>query len=370
MKIISIFGIENVKCIKEAWLNSRPKEDREIPVDKIIPIDLPVNEFGRVSMFIETTVLAREFFSSFSGHVMWSQSSRVEDVTKFETPFFLNENEKFMSMCKEIREDMIERQDSGERQEEFRLTMPIMALCRYSVNVSARELLKLLSFLWEMESSGEYEHLSRWLDDFTLGVMDALLKIGLTVEQIALNKYKSAAIMRSVNEHSSDGRVGNTCVVTAIVPFNLRTHIARHRKIMLRDNLLERMRGPEFMYALQDAPIKVEISGLVEDMTEVFSRRSCWIAHYALWSEVLNKINYFLELDEQGLPCANGKCPFNQDCEARYIGTDPNAPCPRHANLYSRAVTPALRQKMIDQAVIDQRPDFWRAEIDKVKVEE
>jgi hypothetical protein len=109
--------------------------------------------------------------------------------------------------------------------------------------------------------------------------------------------------------------------------------------------------------------VNVQVSGLMEDWHEVISKRSCWIAQYDLWSELLNQASSFFEDKQDLLPCANGSCPYDGDAQARYTKEDPNAPCPIHASLNSRGVSTDQLIEMREQADSDKRPMFWYEKI-------
>jgi len=340
-----------------AWNNSRP-DNTPIPLDEILQLDLPVNEIPMATLFIESTILEREIIVSARNHVMWAQTSRVQNVLEFTYP------KELPLECKQYyerqRNRMEKAQSMGMRQDEYRKILPVMANTKYTVNMSMRDLVKLLKYFESL--SKEYSHLSPVLDNSVSAIKELLGNV-FGFEYRHTNEYKTKSLLQPIMT-PQDGLVGNVLSLTARLPLSLRAQLARHRQLIIEDNLVALMSSDTILFQDNEMPVDICVTGLQQDWRDVLTKRSCWIAHYNLWSPLLNKVEKYLHLGESALPCYfSGKCPYDGDAKARYTDEDPNAPCPIHARLYKKSVTTDQLNQMYFQQAADERPEFWADEI-------
>lgn len=340
----------------EAWENSRPNNS-PLELGKILSLDLPVNEIPTITLFIESTILEREIITTLRNHVMWAQTSRVQNILEFEYPDELWEHSTHFE---DVREQMINEADNGIRQDSYRRKLPIMSNCKYTVNLSMRDMIHLYKFFCKI--SKENPHLSDIFDSSCTSFYGVLSNV-FAINSIHIDSYKQRPILNTI-ERSDSGLVGDTLVINANLPISLRAQLVRHRALHIQDNLLELMSDKSIMKKDNEMIVNVQVSGLVSDWTEIIRKRSCWIAQYDLWKEILDKAEKFLNLGTSGLPCHSGSCPFDGDADARYTKEDPNAPCPIHAKL---SLKPLSSQQIIEcktQYSLDKRPEFWLKEIE------
>ena len=64
-----------------AWVDSR--HDDGTKLTDILKNDLPVNDIPSVVLSITSTIAEREVITSFTDHVMWARTSRVDDPLDF-----------------------------------------------------------------------------------------------------------------------------------------------------------------------------------------------------------------------------------------------------------------------------------------------
>lgn len=342
---------------KVIWNRSRPKEKLdEIDGKMVNKLDLPVNEFSSAILFIESTILEREIITSMRNHVMWAQTSRVQNILDFEYPNWIKNKEVF-----EQTRSRMKYISTTERQDDYRMALPLMSLTKYSIKISARDLIHLHNYFVYLFTKFSLTHFNEMLSSAIEKFREVLKVLGYQ-DYKSYPDFKTPQILKPILDYAS-GRIGNTITVSARITISLRAQLVRHRNLLVRDNLLSMMLESSFVYSAIGDEIDVQISGLIEDISDVISKRSCWIAQYNLWSPLINEIEKIIELGEKVLPCKDGVCPFAKDAELRLTNKDPNAPCPIHAKLNKIKINETQKMKMREQKVLDLRPSFWDREI-------
>ena len=145
-------------------------------------------------------------------------------------------------------------------------------------------------------------------------------------------------------------------IIQAMVPVALRAQVVRHRQLQFIDDFFKMITSKDCgMYTLNDM-VFMELSARHEDWQTILSNRTCWIAQTALWQPVTEQFY------ASSLPCADGKCPYQVDAEARIAGKDPNPPCPRYMNLYNR---PKANWHTAMSQLAQKRGQFWINEVNK-----
>ena len=100
----------------------------------------------------------------------------------------------------------------------------------------------------------------------------------------------------------------------------------------------------------------VQVGADKEIWRSVYSKRSCWLAHYKMWEQILTPIAEMFDFKEGELPCSYGNCLYEADAIVRYTDKDPGVPCPKHATINDITVdVPKIKK----QIILDNRPKFW-----------
>lgn len=336
------------------WKNSRP-DHKEIDASEILKIDLPVNEMPMATLFIESTIVEREIFASMRNHVMWAQGTRVQNVLDFEYPDCIAD--MYKELFEQKRSMMSGMKNIGIRQDEYRKLVPIFSNTKYTINISMRDLISVLNEFRRIEKAA-FSPSAKLVFAESIEEITKLLIYQFGLSTCDINSYKPKDILHETSA-ACNGMIGGTLVATTKLPLMLRAQVVRHRKLICRDNLMELICLDNAMELTNDSEVEMQISGLEEDWIDVVRKRSCWMAQYDLWSDLINKVESSLRLGESSLPCHDGACPYNGDATGRLNGDDPNAPCPKHALINSIDVTPEQVEDMIGQFDSDKRPMFW-----------
>jgi len=324
---------------KKVWQFSRPA-DRSTSAASIGKIDAPVNDFPDFVLAIESTILEREVIASLRDIVMWAQSSRVEDPTKFEIDEQYNSPD-----IRHIRNEMAKAKAAGVRQDDYRLLLPILSTTRYAIKISSRSLIKLYKYFLRFSA----------FDDASRVVFGVLQDADLHHN---IDSMTAIDILHDVRSLQS-GRVGDMITVCDNVPFSLRTHIIRHRLLSVRDNLIDMITDGSYAKMSIRDEMTVSVSADTTIWRDIYSKRSCWLAQYSLWSGILNQVSQHMDLSEDDLPCSGGVCPYVADNVLRMEGKDPNAVCPLYARMNQVDVGLAMKDRMRMQVNEDRRLPFW-----------
>jgi hypothetical protein len=351
-----------------AWKNSRPTEQKA-KFDRMIDLDLPVNEFTRVNLFIESTLIEREIIATMRNHVMWAQGSRVQDCLEFEIDYRTNPHfEQHHKHYELVRSNMRQQANSGVRQDDYRLELPIVSNTRYSISTDFRTIIKLAKYFSNLKYQCPIfsEQFQKFSNELFFAAMTVLGKAGQQNRaQYIFSKYKAFDFLnKDFISPIISGKLGSMISVSAKVPFHLRAHIIRHRGIWVKDNLLEIIKRDDIATLPMTVSMNVQISGSESEMLEVVSKRSCWIANYSVWGGLLSKIEDNLSPESNPLPCKDGVCPWNADAMLRVEGNDPNPPCPIHMKLNKITPTDAQIVSMGKMIVDDKRSQkLWNKAI-------
>jgi len=361
LKIKTISNTSFGKTTREtAWESSRPGIFAD---DNLIKLDLPVNEFEDFYFEIESTILEREIFSSMRNHVMWAQTSRVTDPKEFCYPELLQKLEDSNGLFENARTSM---QLSPDRQDEYRMFLPVLSLTKYCIRLSLRDLIKIGKLFLEMSEDISIHYDVRRIFGAACSEIDSfILKTPYSKSDFSSYKTKTIKKLNSNSELKS-GIVGDYLTISETVPFSLFAQLQRHRSLLISSNLIDLFSKDS---GIQDvnlgSDVNVSISGHISDWEEAFSKRSCWISHYGLWSDIISKIERYIGHDLDGfLPCKSGSCPFNGDAMLRVEGKDPNPPCPIHMRINKIAPTDDQFDEMRSMIYEDKRPqNFWHEKI-------
>jgi hypothetical protein len=144
------------------------------------------------------------------------------------------------------------------------------------------------------------------------------------------------------------------------MPVAARAQLARHREIMIADDLLNLIKEPGGEQYSIGTPMHVQATALNSTWRHVLGNRTCWMAQADLWAPLAKLYGK----DASGLPCADGTCPYAEDAKQRLAGNDPGAPCPRYSKLTGERMTRHQVARAEVQARSHNNPDIWHEAMD------
>lgn len=328
---------------KVAWDLSRHVDGTS--VEEINRIDAPVNDIPSVVLNIRSTLIEREVFSSMRDHVMWARTSRVDDIMKFEIDEIFSEHNEIYEM---LRVQMAET----DRQDEYRMFLPLVALTSYTIRISYRSLVKVKDYFGELSRSDEA------LNVKLFGEAERTLKLVLNEIDFNEVEYKKINIFPGILNRGT-GMIGDVFTLTITVPFALRAQIVRARLLSVTDSLFHVL-IPALRFATQGTMMEVQVSGTRSVWKTLLSKRSCWLAQADLWAQIVMEVSEAYEFNEEILPCSDGTCPYASDADLRLTDKDPGAPCPRYCELNDIKVNIHQINKIRSQMHNEKRSEYWR----------
>jgi len=293
-------------------------------------------------------------------HIMWAQTSRVQNVLKFSYP-----DEFDFAIMERARLEMEDDHHKGIRQDEYRSKLPAASLTRYTISINARELMRLANFFQKIsflntEFSNQFSEAKsslRYVGEI-LGYPENIQKEFKINNPISMDSHKIGLF------HPK--KIGNIITGGFSLPLGLRAQIVRHRGLLIEDNLIEAIERHGSSLDMETMLV-VNITATVEEWKNVIRKRSCWIANYKVWSHLIESVSQLIG-GNIPLPCDDGSCPFNADAMARYDGDDPNPPCPIHLKFNN--LTPNCHQgnEMMRMVKADERDQiFWNHKIEELR---
>lgn len=345
----------------ESWTNSRPTET-DPDFDSIMGLDLPVTEFTPINLFIESSILEREIIATMRGHIMWAQSSRIQDAREFTLDADVDpELNNWRSVYASMREHMVNL-SASDRQDEWRLGLPVMSNTRYSISTNLRSIIKLAKYF---EYLAEVTVLSDRFNAFAQDLFWVAESCGMKRDHIsAYHRY-------NILSESWESNIIGSCsfngvhTITETIPLHLRAHIVRHRGVGFSDTLFQALCSPDiYRETISSLNVDATIHGTDAELSEIVAKRSCWIAHYGVWAGLLSEIEDCMTSSGSFLPCKDGKCPFDADVRLRTQGKDPNPPCPIHCTLNHIIPSTSQVADMYGMVLADKRSEeFWNPQI-------
>jgi len=339
---IEVYSVPDQKdMVSDVWLYSRPKL-HSANTEEIKKIDAPINDFPSIILKVKSTIIEREIIASFRDHIMWARTSRVEDPIYFTVPDDIyNKNGKYYAG---LRNKMELQKIKGVPQDEYRMLLPIVAETEYMLKVSPRTLAKIYH---------QFTFLCQDVYCFDSAV-DALREL-LQKLRIPYLSYKPVNVNPILVDFGT-GKLGDYGVVTAEVPFSLRSHLIRHNILSVKDSIVDTIK-----YSIYDATLGhgmfVQVGADKEVWRSIYRKRSCWLAHYRMWEKILTPVANMFIFKEGELPCNDGACPYDGDAKVRYTSADPGFPCPIHARINGKEID---KNDIRKQIKIDNRPVSWQ----------
>lgn len=349
-KIITMnHEVDGVHLSKIVWDASRANSD--VQLKEVIGVDAPHNEFASVVLEIKSSIIIREIIASIREHTMWATSSRVDDPVNFKvdplaSKAAIESAEKRRILMQDAKED-------GDMQDSYRMHLPLISTTKYSVRLSMRACAVLRSFFYRM----------------ALDCHDGLAAIYRSAEEAFTEIcHDMGMVARTGYVNLLHGPVyGEDCVsrdngfisIRFTAPFSMRTHLIRHRLLMMRDDFSFWAMGIADRMCIGD-DLKIAVCATEDSWARISEKRSCWIAQPDIWKPLLDKVQSVRRLGPDLLPCKDGACPYEKDVMLRLEGKDPNAPCPRHAAMNDYKLSESEMAAVDRDIKTNNRPSFWR----------
>ena len=351
------------KLAKEAWMNSRPFFKGSI--EDIIKNDVPVADFVKIPLVMTIPNFVREVIVSPRDHIVWSSTTRANPLHEA-WPVYRPDLYDYASLA----ESLLKLKETGARQDEFRMVLPIGYCGIFSVNMSFRTIVKLYSFLIKLyfnTSITAFHETAVGIRNVFIGnkELDKLFCVA-TSNYEKCNFLPEFNIQESNYYYNKFSRVGSFISWTGETSLGLRTHIIRHRSVQISDNLLEIYSILKKLLPLTNLNYKVKLQATAtkEIWDHVIGTRNCFIAQASLWQPIVNQYTEFIknnhEKEYRGpLPCdSEGHCPYSTDNDLRISRKDPNPPCPIYLNINKITVDEEMEKEMLSYG--DSRASWWR----------
>lgn len=343
------------------WCGSRNLD--ETPTGGAVArVDASVNELPSALFYFEDMmILERELVVTPRNHVIWARTSRVDDPLKFKAAFGF--------ICQQhetIIDDMRKARDAGHPQDQWRMMLPLCSLTSWTARLSLRDAVRLVNYFGDVARFIEPTNyaLSERLFQTSRKLQELLrYAFGITqeTESFIMRKYKRMNIPTSSMFAPSRIRFGDYTAINMNMPIALRAQLYRHREIIVSDNFVEMLGQPFAEQCDLRAQVTVQAVALNTVWRDILGKRTCWMAQSELWAPLVKRLGYE---GNDGLPCADGVCPFAEDAKLRLVGRDPGAPCPRYASLSGIPLTAEQFAAGVLHVERTSNPEMWRHEIE------
>jgi hypothetical protein len=347
----------------QGWQRSRDLQ-QPATVGDIVQIDASVNELPSALLhFKDYMIIERELFVTPRNHVIWARTSRVDDPRSFRTPpeFANHRHTDILRMMRHLA-------DSGVPQDKWRLALPLCSLTSWSARISYRDAVRMVAYFADVADyiGGENERLSRRLNTTALHwsmCFAAAFGISKAEFALAVDQFKGPKLIAIEEGLSGDtrNRIGEFVSMQFTASIAMRAQLVRHREIMFADTLLPMLRRPIADQLSIGTPITMQAVALDSTWQTVLGKRTCWMAQQDLWSHLASLYGS----TSDGLPCADGHCPYAEDAKQRLAGNDPGAPCPRYSNLNSIALADAQFTAAAKEAAAKPNAKMWLGELER-----
>lgn len=343
-----------------SWAFSRPNE-KEIDEKSVRSLDLPVNEFLCLHLEIESTIAEREIFATERDHIMWAQTSRVNDVLRFE----YHKHFVYSNHFEEKRKLMLDESRIGIPQDEYRRNLPLLSFTKYSIVISARKLAKIAKYFEYLALHCENMYMCDILQKSKDSILEILDKVGYTKEEIKKYSFHNILNENKLDEYKT-GKLNDVFCIKSKMEVGLRAQLARHRNIpVFKDSLFQLITSIDIYKFDLKSEVEVLIYADESSLKSIISKRNCWIAHHGLWKDFLSEVNSICDVNST-LPCHSGDCPFEKDVQLRIDGLDPNPPCPIYSKNKQIQLDYNQVGRMIKMVEDDNRGGFWIKKIEEL----
>lgn len=346
------------------WGGSRDL-DADVSIPEVAKLDASVNELPTAMFYFrDMMILERELVVTPRNHVIWARTSRVDDPRKFTVPLGFEKTDAHNA----IRYDMEQQHQLGIHQDQWRMRLPLCAQTSWTTRLSYRDAIRLCAYFVDVATAVTSQnamlalrlihtsHSLQWLLPRAYGVTSSAV-----IE--AVSKFKRLPIQPMVETTlgTANERMafGNVVSVTLAMPLALRAQLVRHREITVADNLVAVLAQAGSEQLPISTPLFVQAVALASTWATVLGKRTCWMAQADLWAPLARLYG----TDVEGLPCADGVCPYAEDAKLRLAGKDPGAPCPRYSNLTRTPLNDGQWEAALTEANGRPNPLMWREEL-------
>jgi len=345
--------------LHKVWQISRPLADN-INTKEILKIDTPILEFVSFIIRFDAPVFIRDIFCSLREHVVWARTTRVEDVIhNFNICSGFEEHSYFYRTIKDV---MRQQQNDGIKQDQYRMRLPLTYMTTWSQKLSLREIGKLVIYFQGMieETKGVPQNIAFRDINYCLRCLIALVcDPDDFISTLIPIKVCDDSIIENI-----ESVIGSESIteITIKGTYSLRSQLIRHRGLtviddydtVLQQDIANITIGDDYWMKL------IATNGF---WSKLIMKRNCWLAQSDMWYPVIQLYNANKKDAPFLVPCLDGVCKYQGDCEQRLIGKDPGLPCPRHINLHNKGHKVDNRE--MRQYILQSRrpPEFWGREL-------
>lgn len=317
----------------QAWNVSRPLSTATS--EEVFRTDAPVTDFTHLALRMTVPNFIREIIVSMRDHIVWSTTTRANPVDKAWPVFGKSENEQEYNL---LAEKLLDEKSKGLPQDQFRLNLPLGYCGEFSIKISLRSAAKLIKYFEYLYTKTSLLAFLSFNNKFR----SCIGSMGFKSELNSLLKYIEPVRLLSEASHDYNLEVrqvefsshNNLVSLSGVVPIALRTHLIRHRSLIVIDNLFELIKTLRIESAPINSNMYLSAFASREIWNHVIATRACWIAQGDLWNEIVHKYYNYFNLKTPPLPCSETKiCPYESDNKLRIQERDPNPECPKYCEL-------------------------------------
>jgi hypothetical protein len=359
---IKIIEQGDMQSAVAGWSGSRTIEEAA-SAEQIARIDASVNELpSALFYFKDYMILERELFVTPRNHVIWARTSRVDDPRKFVAP------EAFaLRIHQAIREVMQESKAAGVHQDQWRLALPLCAQTSWTARLTFRDGVRMANYFADVaERIGRNnpqlaDHLIMTSSDLCDALETAFGVTRDTMQTVLANfKRIKLPLVHDFGVGQTRKMFGAFVSMQMQMPIAMRAQLVRHREILIEDEFVDLLAcvGSAEQVPIS-TPMIVQATALADTWHTVLGKRTCWMAQADLWAPLAALYGNGVD----GLPCADGHCPYAEDAKQRVAGNDPGAPCPRYANLTRTPLNDTHWEAAMLEAKAKPNAKMWREEL-------
>jgi hypothetical protein len=359
---IEILETGSMQSALQGWAGSRDLQGLT-GITEVASLDASVNELPSAMFYFRNMmILERELVVTPRNHVIWARTSRVDDPRNFKTPpeFELPTTHSM------IRETMHQASKEGMHQDQWRLALPLCSLTSWTTRLSFRDAVRLCLYFKDVAAwmrkanpllAGRLQDTANQMRHATLAAF-----VGLDIDLVdyALARFKKMKLQTaSLGTGQLRRLTGEFVTLQVDLPIATRAQLVRHREIVVVDDLLRVINSRHSEQLPISTMVTVQATALSHVWATVLGKRTCWMAQADLWQPLTDL--YGGRTD--GLPCADGHCPYAEDAKQRLAGNDPGAPCPRYSNLTNTPLNDSQWEAAMLEAKERPNATMWKAEL-------
>jgi hypothetical protein len=357
---VDILDLSNWRSIlKQARELTRPNSTE--PPEELLKLDAPIGDLPSVVLCFQAPILLREVITSFRDIGVWSQSTRVLDLNKWDVVHGISGQEQLAihahhaTYLKELQ---------TKPQDQARMWLPTAHVSKFVVRMSLRTLVKLYRYFNEL-----MDYATGSAKDVAAEMSDELYRVQLKIyseldTDVALSEYLESeqqiihgirsipfleGLIKAINYvevlHPLTDAFGtkgdkDTISICTTMSIAMRAQIIRHRMFQVADDFKLLFKCDNILATPIREEIRVKITASASVWREVARTRNCWLAQGELWAPILREVNKYLGDENLPLPCSDGTCSYHAECMKRINCEEPGLPCPRHILLRNKMGDP------------------------------